>query len=78
MLNKNTDRELADARAKEIILNVNSKNVYGLKNLFSNKIIQESENIDEGCEKLFDFIGGEIISYESHVGTGTQDYYEYV
>jgi len=62
----------ADARLKEIIEIINNRDKEALKNIFSEKALDEAIDLDEQIDYLFDFINGEIISWESIVrGAGT-------
>lgn len=77
MLNNDDDRKTADYMFDQIIDCINSKNVSILHDLFSDEALKEIENFDKSANDLFEFIDGEVISWEALEGTGTTDLYEY-
>lgn len=63
-LNKGNDKEMANSRLEQVVEYINSKNADGLKTLFSDKALNESGDFEKSAEKLFDFVQGEIISWD--------------
>lgn len=57
------DNELADARMEQVFIAIKEQNKNALKELFSKKAIEESENIDADIEKLLCFIQGNVVSW---------------
>ena len=55
---------LTDIRMEEILTAIKDKDSNAIKLLFSKKAISESDNLDDGIKYLFDYIKGNIDSYE--------------
>jgi len=56
--------EKIDARMEEIILAIKNKDKEALKSLFSTKALDEASAFDSELDSLFDFIQGNIESWE--------------
>ena len=54
----------ADARIEEIISAIKDKDVDALKSLFSEKALNETDDFNDEADHLFDFIQGDIVSWE--------------
>jgi hypothetical protein len=59
-----------DELIKFIITAINERDSSAIKNLFSPKALENSYNIDESINKLFDCFEDEIISYEGGDSSG--------
>jgi len=63
----------ADIRLKQIIEAINNDDKDSLKSMFSEQALNESSDIDERINYLFDFINGEINNWETIThGSGTE------
>lgn len=67
MLNKDNDEEKADARLEQIIEDLKNKDKDSLKMIFSKQALNEAEDLDERMDYLFDFVQGNIESWETIV-----------
>jgi hypothetical protein len=54
----------ADARMEQIISAIKEKDREALKSLFSKKVLEEANDFDNGIDYLFDFLQGDIDSWE--------------
>jgi hypothetical protein len=73
LLNIQSDEEEADARLEQIIDAIKSKDKDSLKTIFSEQALDEAEDLDGRMDYLFDFIQGNIESWETIVnGTTTE------
>jgi hypothetical protein len=54
----------ADARMEQIISVIKDKDREALKSLFSKKALEEANDFDNGIDYLFDFLQGDIDSWE--------------
>jgi len=70
----NDDGKKADARLEQIIEIINNKNKEALKNIFSEQALEEAIDLDERIDYIFDFINGEITSWESIARGSTTNY----
>jgi len=62
------DGQKADDRMKQIVEAIKNQNKEDLKKLFSKQALSEANDFDENTDYLFDFIQGEIISWEKADG----------
>ena len=60
----NDDGKKADKRLEEIIEFINKKDKNALKEIFSEQALNEASDIDERIDYLFEFVQGEIKSWE--------------
>lgn len=60
-----SEEKSADDRIEQIISAINDKDKEALKSLFSKKALDETDDFDSGMDSLFDFIQGDIKSWES-------------
>lgn len=67
MLNKDNDEGKADARLEQIIEAIKNKDKDSLKKIFSKQAINEAEDLDGRIDYLFDFVQGNIESWETIV-----------
>jgi len=63
----------ADIRLKQIVEIINNKDKEALKKIFSEQALNEAIDLDERIDYLFDFINGEITSWEKRVGGSSTD-----
>jgi hypothetical protein len=54
----------ADARMEQIISTIKDKDKEALKSLFSNKILDEASDLEDEIDYFFDFLQGNIVSWE--------------
>jgi len=67
MLNKDNDEAKADARLEQIIEAIKSKDKDSLKTVFSKQALNEAEDLDGRMDYLFNFVQGNIESWETIV-----------
>lgn len=67
-----SDGQKADARMDQIVSAVKDKDREAIKSLFSQKALDEANDIDSGIDYLFDFIQGDIESWEREKLTSEQ------
>ncbi len=77
MLNEATDDEDAAEKMSRIIEYINERDKEGLKSMFSDRALEEAENFDENAELLFDFIEGDIVSFEKSDGQYVSESVDY-
>jgi hypothetical protein len=65
-------QEIADENFEKIMAAIKDKDAEALKNLFSKKVQEESDLLDEGIDYIFSTFPNGISSYENVVG----DYYK--
>lgn len=73
MLNRDNDGEKADARLEQTIEAIKGKDKDSLKMMFSEQALNEAEDLDERTEYLFDFVQGDIESWETIVHGATTE-----
>jgi len=56
---------IVDARVEKLIEAINDRDTEAIKALFSGQTLNEVLDFDESIERLFEFIPGEIVSWES-------------
>lgn len=64
MLNRSSEDKKADTRMEQIISAIKEKDKDALKLLFSPKALDEANDIDSEVDYLFDFLKGDIDSWE--------------
>lgn len=67
------DQKVSNELMEAIIEGINNKDLDSIKSVFSINTINSDEDIDEEIQVLFDFIGGEITSYEEADPAGSFD-----
>lgn len=73
MLNESGDGAKADALLEQIIEAINNKDKKLLESIFSEQALNEVENLDGDMDYLFDFVQGDIESWEKIVHGATYD-----
>lgn len=73
MLNESNNEEKADARLEEIIKAINDEDRESLKLIFSEHALTEAEDIDGRIDYLFNFVEGNIESWETIVHGATSE-----
>lgn len=73
MLNKDNDEEKADERLEQIIDAIKNKDKDTLKAMFSEQALNEAKDFDDRMDYLFDFVQGEIGSWEAIVHGATTE-----
>ena len=73
----NDDDQKADARMEEIISAIKERDRKALRSLFSQKALGEVENFDDDMDFLFDFVKGNIISWERDDGISSDETISY-
>lgn len=68
LLNHASDDDVANEKLAKIIDYIENKDEEGMKSMFSKRVLDESEDFSENAELLFEFIDGEIISWEKDGG----------
>lgn len=63
----NDDGQKANARLKQVIQAINEKDKDALKAMFSKQALSEAEDLDGRMDYLFDFVQGDIVSWEDDV-----------
>ena len=67
---QNTNGSQIDAVFEEIIKDIMNHDADSLKCMFSQRVVAQSDNIDQKIKKLIDFIDGDFVSYQRY-GPGT-------
>lgn len=65
------ERSLANARFDQILYACKKQDVITMKTFFSNKVIDETGNINDRIAELFNFFEGEVLSYDDWGGPGS-------
>lgn len=73
MLNKDNDEGKADARLNQIIEAIKSKDKDSIKAMFSKQALNEAEDIDGRIDYLFNFVQGNIESWDTIVHGATTE-----
>ena len=66
------DSKIASTRAKQIIEAVKNEDRDALRSVFSQKALDDTEDFDGGTDSFFDFIQGNIMSWESDFVSGNE------
>lgn len=61
---EDSDQQVSDEIIETVLDGINNEDTDSIKNIFSEKAVSESENFDDNVQSLFDFIDGEVVSYE--------------
>ncbi len=79
MLNRitKTERQRVDERSEQIVDAINNKDRDALKSLYSKKALEEAEDFNGGMDMFFDFIEGDIVSWEIVFGVDTSESVSY-
>lgn len=77
MLNEATDDEDAAEKMSRIIEYINQRDKEGLKSMFSERALEEAENFEENAEMLFDFIEGDVVSWDRSGGATVHESVDY-
>ena len=64
------DTEIAESALKQILDSIKNQDEEALKSVFSKNALAEAEDIDGGVEYLFEFVQGNVTSYEFETGHG--------
>jgi len=67
------DRQKANARLEQVIEAIGNRDKNALQAMFSQQALAEAEELDERMDYLFDFIQGEIQSWEEIVAGATSE-----
>ncbi len=67
LLNNATDEEIANEKISKIVEYINSEDEESLQSMFSKRALEEAEDFTEKAEQLFEFIDGDVISWEQPV-----------
>jgi len=73
MLSKDNDAGKADIRLKQIIESIKSKDKDSLKTIFSKQALNEAEDLNGRTDYLFNFVQGNIESWETIVHGATNE-----
>ncbi|TYQ13384.1 UNVERIFIED_CONTAM: uncharacterized protein DUF5104 [Acetivibrio alkalicellulosi] len=68
MLSKDNTDKIADARLEQVINAIKNKDKIDLKSIFSKKALDDCDDFDGNTDYLFDFLQGEIDSWEKSGG----------
>lgn len=68
MLNRASDKEIANEKLSKIVDYIENRDEEGLKSMFSKRAIDESGDFSDNADLLFDFFKGEMISWEKSSG----------
>lgn len=69
MHNKDNDAKKANTRLEQVIESIKNKDKDSIKEMFSEKALDEAKDLDERIDYLFTLIEGEIESWEKIGGT---------
>ena len=64
------DSMIANERFEKVIEAIQNKDGDSLKALFSDKVLKETENLDETISELFNYFQGEMLSYNDWSAIG--------
>ena len=67
------DTEIAESALEQILDSIKNQDEEALKSVFSKKALVEAEDIDGGVAYLFDFVQGNVISYDFETGPGSYE-----
>lgn len=70
------DNKLADTCIKNLYTAIKNEDKDAVKNLFSNKACSDAVNIDDQIDELFEFINGELISWNKEESPIVEDHTE--
>ena len=73
MLNGDSDEKKAAAKLEQVIEAIKNKDKASLKALFSQKALSEAVGFDDNIEELFDFVQGEVDSWEKSSGPSVSE-----
>ena len=73
MLSLDDTKKEMTIQFEEIVEALNNEDKEALKIKFSEQTIKEEEDFDENIESLYNFIQGDIVSWEKIVGAGTSE-----
>ena len=68
LLNHASDEDVANEKLIKIIDFIENKDEEGLRSIFSKRALDESEDFSENAELLFEYVDGDIISWEKDSG----------
>ena len=68
LLNHASDEDVANEKLTKIIDYIENKDEEGLKSMFSRRALDESEDFSENAKLLFEYIDGEVVSWEKDSG----------
>lgn len=68
LLNHASDEDIANEKLTKIINYIENKDEEGLKSMFSKRALDEAEDFSDNAELLFEYIDGEVISFEKDSG----------
>ena len=71
------DSSVANNKFSELIDAIQTQDINTLKSLFSKNTLKEAENLDESIRHLFDYLQGELVSYNNWGGPGVKAEMEY-
>lgn len=69
MLNKDNDTKKANTHLEQVIESIKNKDKDSIKEMFSEKALDEAKDLDERIDYLFTLIEGDIESWEKIGGT---------
>ena len=72
-----SEEKRADTRMSQIVSAIKANDKEALKSLFSKKALDEADNIDNEVDDLFDFIQGDIDSWEMPNGWASSEKIDY-
>jgi hypothetical protein len=73
MLNGASDEKKAAAKLEQVIEAIKNKDKASLRALFSKKALSEAVDFDDNIDGLFDFIQGEVDSWEKSSGPSVSE-----
>ena len=65
------DTEIAESALEQILDSIKNQDEEALKSVFSKNALIEAEDMDSGIEYLFDFVQGNVTSYDFRTGPGS-------
>lgn len=71
------DESIANKQFEKLIDAIQTQDINTLKSLFSKNALKEAENLDESIRHLFDYLQGELVSYNNWGGPGVKAEMEY-
>jgi len=71
------DEQIANKKFEQIFEAINNKDIDALRGMFSKTTLNETDNIDEDINSLYDFIEGNVVTWNRIAGPTTFDTFDY-
>lgn len=68
LLNNSSYKKIANDKLEKMVMYIANKDTDSIKSLFSERVLNESTDFDDKLTELFEFVEGEVISWEASSG----------